>query len=118
MLFCEECVNGPMMPTEISTFERIRHIREFASFVGNPEFAQRDILLYRNMDLSRRFKADPIHLPVPAEEEIKQLLSQLNMTSVQEERNCGACGYDTCRDKAIAVLQGMAEKEMCLPFLI
>ena len=32
--------------------------------------------------------------------------------------NCGSCGYPTCRDKAIAVCQGLAEIEMCLPYLV
>jgi signal transduction histidine kinase/iron only hydrogenase large subunit-like protein len=118
LLFCEECVNGPIMPTEISTFERVRLIREFASFVSNPEYAQRDMLLYRNVDLSRHFEAKPIHLEVPSEERIKQILSELDMPSPEAERNCGACGYNTCREKAIAVLQGLAEKEMCLPYLM
>jgi PAS domain S-box-containing protein len=31
--------------------------------------------------------------------------------------NCGGCGYNTCREKAQAVFEGMAEKNMCLPFM-
>ena len=31
--------------------------------------------------------------------------------------NCGSCGYNTCREKAIAICQGKAEYSMCLPFL-
>ncbi len=118
LLFCEECVKGPIMPAETSTFERVRLIREFASFVGNPEYAQRDMLLYRNVDLGRCFEAKPIHIEAPAPEAIIKVLSELNMPSSEDESNCGACGYDTCREKAIAVVQGLAEKEMCLPFLM
>jgi len=118
LLFCEECVNGPMMPTETSTFERIKLIREFASFIANPEYAQRDILAYRKVDLGRSFEAKPIKIEVPTEEAIRRVLSELGMHTSADERDCGACGYDTCREKAIAVLQGLAEKEMCLPFLM
>ena len=32
-----------------------------------------------------------------------------------DELNCGACGYDTCREHAIAIYKGLAESEMCLP---
>jgi two-component system NtrC family sensor kinase len=35
-----------------------------------------------------------------------------------DQLNCGACGYRTCREKAIAVFQGLAEAEMCLPYLV
>ena len=34
-----------------------------------------------------------------------------------QELNCGSCGYNTCREKAIAICQGKAEISMCLPFL-
>jgi signal transduction histidine kinase/Fe-S-cluster-containing hydrogenase component 2 len=118
ILFCEECVNGPLMDTEISTFERVKLIRQFASFISNPFYAQRDILLYRNIRLNRSFDPDPIDLPAPTEQRIRDVLAELDMPSAEEESNCGACGYDTCREKAIAVLQGIAEKEMCLPFLM
>ena len=36
----------------------------------------------------------------------------------EDELNCGACGYDTCRDHAIAIYKGLAESEMCLPYTI
>jgi signal transduction histidine kinase/Fe-S-cluster-containing hydrogenase component 2 len=118
LLYCEECVNGPMMNTEIGMFERIKRIREFASHVSNPQYAQRDMLLHRNLDLSRTFRSAPVILSMPTEPEIRQVLGDLGMPSADEERNCGACGYDTCREKAIAVAQGIAEMEMCLPFLM
>ncbi len=118
LLFCEECVNGPMMTAGISMFERLKLIREFASLISNPQYAQRDMLLFRHIDLARTFKPDPVELPVPTEAEIRQVLADLNMLHSDEERNCGACGYDTCREKAAAVAQGIAEREMCLPFLM
>ena len=34
-----------------------------------------------------------------------------------DELNCGSCGYNTCREKAAAILQGKAEISMCLPYL-
>ena len=36
--------------------------------------------------------------------------------SPADELNCGSCGYNTCREKAIAVYQGKAEISMCLPY--
>ena len=34
-----------------------------------------------------------------------------------KELDCGSCGYNSCREKAIAVCQGKAEISMCLPYL-
>ena len=32
--------------------------------------------------------------------------------------NCGACGYESCEQYAEAVVVGLAENEMCLPYAI
>ena len=39
------------------------------------------------------------------------------MENIEDQLNCGACGYKSCREKAIAVINGMAEVEMCLPYM-
>lgn len=68
--------------------------------------------------LSREFTADDHRLVEPGEEEIRNVLARTNKFSVEDELNCGACGYPTCRAKAAAVVNGLAEEAMCLPFLI
>lgn len=55
--------------------------------------------------------------PMPTEEQIRQILSMTNKTKPEDELNCGACGYPTCREKAIAVFQHKAEVSMCIPFM-
>lgn len=55
--------------------------------------------------------------PMPTEEQIRQILKQTNKVKPEDELNCGACGYPTCREKAIAVFQRKAEVSMCIPFL-
>lgn len=52
-----------------------------------------------------------------SELEIRSVLMQIGKDSPEDERNCGGCGYHTCREKAIATLQGFAELEMCVPFM-
>ena len=54
----------------------------------------------------------------PTEEEIREILGHTNKFFPEDELNCGACGYPTCRAKAAAVYEGMAEEAMCLPFII
>ena len=53
----------------------------------------------------------------PTEDEIRAILKQMGKISVMDELNCGTCGYDTCREKAIAIYRGKAEVSMCLPYL-
>ena len=55
---------------------------------------------------------------VPTQEEIKNILDQMGKHRPQDELNCGTCGYNTCREKAVAIFQGKAEISMCLPYLM
>jgi Na+-translocating ferredoxin:NAD+ oxidoreductase RNF subunit RnfB len=63
------------------------------------------------------FTARPLSAPQPSDEEIAAILRRTGKTTPDDEHNCGACGYDTCREKAVAVFQGMAEAEMCIPYM-
>ena len=49
-----------------------------------------------------------------SEEDIREALARLGKTSPEDELNCGGCGYPTCRDMAKALLDGLAETEMCV----
>jgi signal transduction histidine kinase len=73
---------------------------------------------FQDLDLSRSFQARPIVLKKPAEEEIQRVLWSIKKHTPEDQLNCGACGYPTCREKAIAVCQDLAEAEMCLPYLV
>ncbi|BCN31399.1 [Fe-Fe] hydrogenase large subunit C-terminal domain-containing protein [Anaeromicropila herbilytica] len=53
----------------------------------------------------------------PSEEEIKKILKKIGKMNKEDELNCSACGYATCRDKAIAVFKGKAEITMCMPYM-
>ncbi|HSR35852.1 MAG TPA: sigma 54-interacting transcriptional regulator, partial [Desulfurivibrionaceae bacterium] len=65
--------------------------------------------------LERRFANKHRHLELPAGDSIRTILQSTNKFTERDELNCGACGYATCREHAVAVYQGLAEKEMCLP---
>ena len=54
---------------------------------------------------------------MPSEEKITEILHEMGKYKPADELNCGTCGYNTCREKAVAVYQGKAEVSMCLPFL-
>jgi uncharacterized Fe-S cluster-containing protein len=55
--------------------------------------------------------------PMPPEWEIDDMLVKIGKENPEDRLNCGSCGYNTCRDKAIAVIQGKAEPSMCLPYM-
>lgn len=70
------------------------------------------------MHLGRAFTAQNVALPAPSEEDILRALHEMRKSSPEDHLNCGACGYPTCREKAIAVCQGLAEASMCLAYLV
>ena len=69
------------------------------------------------MSLQKTFTFIERKLKQPTEDEIRETLRQMGKVKPSDELNCGSCGYDTCREKAIAVCQGKAEISMCLPYL-
>ena len=71
-----------------------------------------------HLDLSRAYVDRSSELIEPAPEAIQQVLDTLGMITPEEELNCGACGFSTCREKAKAVVHGLAKLEMCFPYLI
>ncbi len=70
-----------------------------------------------DLDLSRTFINRHTTRPQPTEEELAKVLGRIGVASREDELNCGACGYDRCRELAAAVFNGMAEVEMCMPFM-
>ncbi|WP_125140880.1 [Fe-Fe] hydrogenase large subunit C-terminal domain-containing protein [Clostridium transplantifaecale] len=54
---------------------------------------------------------------MPTEEQIREILAKTGKKTPEDELNCGACGYSTCREKAIAVFQKKAELNMCIPYM-
>ena len=70
------------------------------------------------VDLTRTFARIPAVMHEEfTEDQIREALMKLDKFDVEDELNCGACGYNTCRDKAIAILQGKAEETMCVPYM-
>ncbi len=72
----------------------------------------------RRLDLSRSFRVNDQRIEDPSEAGIMEVLESMNKFTPADQLNCGACGYDTCRNHAIAIKKGLAETEMCLPYTI
>ena len=106
------CVGGPVM--EKYHPSPVREYLAVAQYAGDEDFevAQPD-----NHDLRKYFSLIERENKMPSESEINATLRQMGKLSKRDELNCGSCGYNTCREKAIAILQGKAEVSMCLPYL-
>ena len=105
------CVKGPAVnKLHISKYKATMVIEEQVE-KQDPAYPQ----LAGNIDISKHFRSERIQDEMPTEEQITRILKATGKYNKTQELNCGACGYPTCRDKAIAVFQGKAEQEMCLP---
>lgn len=119
LLFCEGCIAGPSFAGSMSPLARrervTEHVRRLREEAPDPAEA---LSALPDPQATREFVLPPIHLDLPSETELRDILAKTDKFSEEDELNCGACGYATCHDKAIAVYQGLAEPEMCLPYLI
>jgi len=122
LLFCEGCIGGPVMGNHLSLVARkeiiARYVRRRMAAENGDK--HREVLLEagEGLDLSRGFRDRSIPLGEPTESEMREILARMGKHGPDDELNCGACGYANCRDKAVAVHQGLAEAQMCLPYLI
>ncbi len=121
VLCCDGCIMGAGMTTTEPLFKRRSKVSRYARQVlkNRSDAEWRGYLeQFRHLDLSRTFIPFNQRIPDPSEEQIKATLAKMGKLTKADELNCGACGYDTCREHAIAILKGLAESEMCLPFTI
>ncbi len=122
LLCCNGCINGPGMSHSRQFFYKRKNISNFAQRKYDRidlKQWQKDLSTYLELELGREFKGNDQRFPSPPrDEDIKEVLAKLGKKETEDELNCGACGYDTCYEHAVAILQGLAESEMCLPYTI
>ena len=106
------CVNGPVMEKYHPWF--ITDYLSVTRYAGDKDFPVEQPEI---SELSRRYDILEGMKDMPTERKIQEILNKMGKKKPSDELNCGTCGYDTCREKAIAIYQGKAEIEMCLPYL-
>lgn len=106
------CIGGPVM----EKFHRapVKDYKAVAEFAGENDF---DVAQPDSLSIRKTFTMIERRSAVPSDSEITEILHQMGKFKPSDELNCGSCGYDTCREKAVAIYQGKAEISMCLPFL-
>ena len=106
------CVGGPVM----EKYHRapVKDYAAVARYAGKEDF---EVEQPEPGALRKNFIAIEHKLAYPSEFEISDILRKMGKNKPEDELNCGSCGYDTCREKAVAIFQGKAEISMCLPYL-
>ena len=107
------CIGGPVMEKQHKS--PVKGYIDITAYAGKEDF---DFEMPSPEKLLKPMPAIRQEAAMPSEQEIFAVLRQMGKTKPELELNCGSCGYNTCREKAIAVCQGKAEISMCLPFLM
>lgn len=106
------CVGGPVM--EKYHRSPIIDYQSVADYAGKKDFK---VTQPDSLDLKKHFEPIERRYGAPSESKIQDILKKMGKNRPEDELNCGSCGYDTCREKAIAIYHGKAEISMCLPYL-
>jgi iron only hydrogenase large subunit-like protein len=121
VLCCEGCIMGAGMTSEQPLFFRRRRVAEYVSrrmaTLSAGELKQQ-LAAGKSLSLQRDFTACDQRISEPPPKALQQILAKLGKSDPEDELNCGACGYETCREHATAIHRGLAEDEMCLPYTI
>ena len=107
------CIGGPVME-KYHLSDPIKDHITISKYAGS-----RDFVVHQPAPMSLKKNITMIEpkMAQPSESEIMAVLRQMGKFRPSDELNCGSCGYDSCREKAIAVIHGKAEISMCLPYL-
>lgn len=103
------CINGPAIP--INKRNRAVATMRLRKKVTTSNF----IIEASQTEMTHRYLSNPILTKQPIEEKIQEILMKMGKRKKIDELNCGACGYDSCRENAIAVYNQMSHVEMCIP---
>lgn len=121
LLCCEGCIMGPGLSKNGKQYNR----RALVSSYANKKMQEIDFDIwkkafddYTELDLSFRHKPEEHRIDPPQEKEVNEVLISMGKRTKKDQLDCGACGYESCVEHAIAIRKGLAEVEMCLPYTI
>ncbi|WP_367327538.1 [Fe-Fe] hydrogenase large subunit C-terminal domain-containing protein [Lentimicrobium sp.] len=127
LLCCEGCIMGPGMspyPFLSSLSRRFRKRASVSDYVihkmetMNMDQWEKDYKEFSDIDLFCEFTRRDIRYSRPDKDDIKKVLNKMGKFEPQDHLDCGACGYESCEEHAVAIIRGLAEHEMCLPYTI
>jgi iron only hydrogenase large subunit-like protein/nitrogen-specific signal transduction histidine kinase len=121
LLCCNGCIMGTGMTTQSSQFTRRNHVSKYARQKlkeMDQKAWQETNDSFEDVDLTAHYTGEDIRIAPPSGDELKTILKRIGKLNPEDELNCGACGYETCLEHAVAIHKGFAENEMCLPYTI
>jgi len=121
LLCCEGCIMGPGLSKNGKQYNRRALVSSYANDKMqnlDEEKWQTAFNEYSNLDLSFRHRTETQRVESHNEDEINEVLASMGKITKKDQLDCGACGYETCVEHAIAIKKGLAEVEMCLPYTI
>ncbi len=111
------CLGGPMNQTEEDLYYRREKVLQFVQNTADIEEKGRKSPQLSTAELVQKYRNLSPEIDEPGEKDIRAILAKTGKLTSEDELNCGACGYNSCREKAIAVFNGMADPEMCLSYM-
>lgn len=122
LLCCEGCMLGPGMSEKNNEYVKQIHIQQYVQqkikSISLDKWQKNKARAWKEIDLRQKFQPMDRRLREPSADEVTRVLQMLGKNQVSDQLNCGACGYDTCHDHAVAVINGFADLEMCLPYTL
>lgn len=121
LLCCEGCIMGPGLSKNGSQYNRRSLVSSYASSKKeyiDSELWKKSFEEFAGLDLSIHYKPDDHRTGEMDEKEVNEVLIKMGKKTKKDQLDCGACGYETCIEHAIAIKKGLAEVEMCLPYTI
>ena len=111
------CVNGPCsLALKAGALKANADIRKYVS----RDLAENESVPYeeaKDIDFSCVHERKRTEDFVPTDRQINEILAKTGKTKPEDMLNCGACGYNTCYEKAWAVANGYANIDMCVPYM-
>jgi nitrogen-specific signal transduction histidine kinase len=121
LLCCEGCIMGPGLSKTGKQYSRRSRVISYV----NLKMSEMDIDAWKEafnefstLDLSVSYRAEDNRFDLPDERDIEEILISMGKITKKDQLDCGACGYESCVEHAIAIKKGFAEVEMCLPYTI
>ncbi len=121
LLCCEGCIMGPGLSKNGKQYNRRSLVSSYASSKRDyidSEIWKQAFEEFADLDLSVHFKPDDHRIEELDEKEVNEVLVKMGKKTKKDQLDCGACGYESCIEHAIAIKKGLAEVEMCLPYTI
>lgn len=122
LLCCEGCIMGPGMDPGGKLYQNRAYVTKYVKEkLKNINLNEWKNLLNKFLDsvpLDREFSPNDNRVKMPQAKEIEEVYMLMGKTDIKDRLDCHACGYESCEEHAVAVIRGLAEVEMCLPYML